>query len=134
MGMENGFMMWNFLGRELYVQKIEGCQVFKWRLRPPSKLTQKQIKHIKANMIQYAKDFQERDHLRSTQVGQKEQEKINILLNSWINTKERYARIAEQQAQYERVIYGAAGDDDEWEEVQVNQILSTKTTEKGKSQ
>lgn len=132
--MENGYIMWNFLGREIFVQKIDGCQTFKWRPRPPSTLTQKQIKNIKANMSQYAKAFQEKDHLRSTQVGQKEQEKIQVLLNAWIGKKERYAKMAEEQARYEREIYGELDGDDDWEEVQVNVMLSTKVETKGRSE
>merc|ERR1712178_553232 len=96
----------------------DGCQTFKWRPRPPSTLTQKQIKNIKANMSQYAKAFQEKDHLRSTQVGQ----------------KERYAKMAEEQARYEREIYGELDGDDDWEEVQVNVMLSTKVETKGRSE
>jgi len=132
--MENGYITWNFLRREIFVQKMEGCQFFKWRPRPVSKLTQKQIKGIKANISQYAKAFQEKDHLRSTQVGQKEQEKIQVLLNSWIAKKDKYAAMAEEQARYEREIYGELDGDDDWEEVQVNVMLSTKVETKGRSE
>jgi len=131
--MENGYQMWNFLGRELYVQKIEGCQVVKWRPRPACDLTDKQTKHIKNNMSSYAKIFIERDHLNATQVGQEEQKKIQELMAIWNDTKMRYQEEADEQAEYERKIFAQLDDEgDDWEEVQVNNLLNIKTEIRGR--
>jgi len=131
--MENGYVIWNFLGREIFVQKIDGMQVIKWRPRPVTKLTQKQVKNIKSNISSYAKAFLEKDHLRSTEVGQVEQEKIQLLLNAWLTTKERYTEMAEDQAAYEQEIYGELDGDDDWEEVTMSSLISTKVETKGRS-
>jgi len=131
--MENGYIIWNFLGREIFVQKIEGMQLIKWRPRPVSKLSQKQVKNIKANISQYAKGFLERDHLRSTEVGQVEQEKIQLLLNAWLSTKEQYVEQADEQAKYEAEIYGVLDGDDDWEEIDMSTLVSTKVEIKGRS-
>lgn len=131
--MENGYIIWNFLGREIFVQKIEGMQVIKWRPRPVSKLSAKQVKSIKANISQYAKAFLEKDHLRSTEVGQVEQQKIQLLLNDWLSIKDQYVDMAEEQAKYEREIYGELDGDDDWEEVQMSSLVSTKVEIKGRS-
>merc|ERR1711881_12590 len=110
--MENGYTMWNFLGRELWTHKTEGFVVFKWRPRPPAKLSAEQIKHIKQNIGTYAKEFMERDAIRSTQVSAVEQPKIKGLLGKWNDRKAKQKAMIEEQLAYQRSIFAAMDDQD----------------------
>jgi len=131
--MENGYVMWNFLGRELYVNKLEGCSIFKWRPRPVSELTTDQIKSIKTNMSSYANKFMEYDAIRSTQVSEVEKEKIVKLMNAWNKRRSNSEFDGAEHIEYERTIYAEFDEDDAGiEEVTVNNLLNIKTEIRGR--
>jgi len=131
--MENGYVMWNFLGRELYVNKLEGCSIFKWRPRPVSDISKEQVKEIKTSLSKYENKFREDDAIRSTQVSEVEKEKIAKVLNAWNQRRNAYEIDSAEQLEYEREVYGELDEgDDGIEEVTVNNLLSIKVEIKGR--
>lgn len=59
--MESGYRVHTFQGRELCRRTIDGLARFRWRPRPPSKLTDQQIKEIRKNLKATSKKFEDED-------------------------------------------------------------------------
>jgi len=126
--MENGYMVWNFQGKELYAKKMDQFCLFKWRPRPKSILTKQQVKQIQSNIKDYAKKFQETDALRHTQVSAVEQKKLFDMLSEWNMRKNRYDDLRIAQEEHMREIdHGVDGDAGGLEEVEVNTLIKSNT-------
>lgn len=58
---ENGYAIWDFRGQEIEKRLLDRFKRFLWRPRPPSLLTKEQKEHIRRNLREYARAFDEAD-------------------------------------------------------------------------
>lgn len=118
--MENGFIIWNFQGKELYAKKLDKFCQFKWRPRPKSILSEAHLKEIHSNIKEYAKQFQEYDAIKSTQVSAEETKKLLRVLNNWNARRNHYADHRRAMRERFAELDGEDSQDDEQEvEIQV---------------
>merc|ERR1712226_118579 len=121
--MENGYIIWNFQGKELYMKKQEKFCLFKWRPRPKSILTENQVKEISNNIKDYAKAFQETDALKSTQVNAEETRKLLDVFNEWNARRNHYYEQTERMRQRMKEIDNEDSQDEDEQIVEVTTRL-----------
>lgn len=123
--MENGYNMWNFQGKDLYEEKMDKLKKVSWRPRPKSVLSDNQLKEIQKNIKEYARQFQESDAIKSSEVGAEEQRKLLTNVNDWNGRINSYNDSRERMADYLRELDGGDQTDDE-KEVETTTIISRK--------
>ena len=125
--MENGYNMWNFQGKDLYEEKMDKLKKVSWRPRPKSLLSDTQLKEIQKNIKEYARQFQESDAIKSSEVGAEEQRKLLSNVNDWNGRINSYTDKRAQMAEYLKELDGDQSDDEK--EVETTTIISRKEEE-----
>jgi len=72
---DNAFWLWNFQGKLLFKQQMDRFCQLQWRPRPPSLLTEDQVKDIKKNMKKYNAMFSLEDKMRESKASKEQIEK-----------------------------------------------------------
>lgn len=97
---DNAFWLWNFQGKLLYKQPLDKFCQLQWRPRPPSLLSEDQIKEIKKNMKRYNAMFSIEDKMRESKASKEQIEKRNNQLKEYdVMCKQWEARYRKEKAQ-----------------------------------
>ncbi|RCN26654.1 hypothetical protein ANCCAN_27619 [Ancylostoma caninum] len=84
MGADLGFRLYTFQGRELCRKGLERLSQFKWRPRPPVKLSDQKLKEIKNNLKKTAVRFEREDNEEKNRASQEVVEKRRYVYTaSW---------------------------------------------------
>lgn len=67
--LENGFAIWDFRGQEIIKHIQDRFKQFIWRPRPPTLLSKDQQKHIRKNLREYSRTFDEDDAAEESNVS-----------------------------------------------------------------
>ncbi|XP_067938024.1 eukaryotic translation initiation factor 3 subunit B-like [Watersipora subatra] len=95
--MDNGFWLWNFQGRQISKNPMDGfCQLL-WRPRPPSLLSAKQIKEIRKNMKEYSRTFEVQDLRSKSKASKDVLDKRKKMKDDFNVYRQRVAKVIEQQ-------------------------------------
>ncbi|KAI4249138.1 MAG: hypothetical protein L6R42_009047 [Xanthoria sp. 1 TBL-2021] len=87
--MENGYHLYDFKGDLLREDHIEKFKQFLWRPRPPTLLSRDEQKHIRKNLREYSKDFDEQDRIEEDKERGAVVEERRRLLSEWLAWRER---------------------------------------------
>ncbi|KAJ9439572.1 Eukaryotic translation initiation factor 3 subunit B [Diplonema papillatum] len=94
--MENGFKMWTFQGKLVTQEKFEKFYQFEWRTRPPSLLSDKDVKMVKTKLRpQWEKKYAEEE---AWILEKDEREKRERMQKEWKSYKDRINEIKKQFA------------------------------------
>lgn len=86
---DNGYWLWSFQGRLLQKQQLDRfCQLL-WRPRPPTLLSNEEIKEIKKNLKKYSQRFEAQDRLRQSTVSTELLEKRRQLMMDYERYREK---------------------------------------------
>ena len=67
--MESGFALWDFKGAELQKASADKFKQLLWRPRPPTLLSKDGQKHVRKNLREFARQFEEQDQLDESNVS-----------------------------------------------------------------
>lgn len=83
--MDTGYIVWSFQGKLLYRSSgmDKFCQLF-WRPRPPSLLTEEDLKRIKKDYKKYNSIFEQKDHATKNRASKELLEKRRALMDSFL--------------------------------------------------
>jgi len=90
--LENGYCIWSFSGKLLSKILKDKLYQFTWRPRPPSLLTEDQIKEIQKNFKNYSKKYSLEESKRKTEAKKERQvkrEKLRQDFLDYIQTKKK---------------------------------------------
>ncbi|KAK7113407.1 eukaryotic translation initiation factor 3 subunit B-like [Littorina saxatilis] len=108
---DNAFWIWNFQGNLVAKQALERfCQLM-WRPRPPSLLTEKQIKEIKRNFKTWAQKFEIEDTMRKMTASKEMIEKRQALMSDFSKLKEEKQKLFEEQKELRLKLRGGVDTD-----------------------
>ncbi|KTG05042.1 hypothetical protein cypCar_00004731 [Cyprinus carpio] len=119
---DNAFWLWTFQGRLLQKNNKERfCQLL-WRPRPPSLLTQEQIKLIKKDLKKYSKIFEQKDRLSQSKASKELVDKRRTMMEDYRKYRERAMDMYNEQRPLRLELRGGVDTDeldsnvDDWEE------------------
>uniref|UniRef100_A0A673J120 Eukaryotic translation initiation factor 3 subunit B n=1 Tax=Sinocyclocheilus rhinocerous TaxID=307959 RepID=A0A673J120_9TELE len=119
---DNAFWLWTFQGRLLQkTNKERFCQLL-WRPRPPSLLTQEQIKLIKKDLKKYSKIFEQKDRLSQSKASKELVDKRRSMMEDYRKYRERTIDMYNEQKPLRLELRGGVDTDeldsnvDDWEE------------------
>ncbi|XP_016122896.1 eukaryotic translation initiation factor 3 subunit B-like [Sinocyclocheilus grahami] len=119
---DNAFWLWTFQGRLLQkINKERFCQLL-WRPRPPSLLTQEQIKLIKKDLKKYSKIFEQKDRLSQSKASKELVDKRRSMMEEYRKYRERAVDMYNEQRPLRLELRGGVNADeldsnvDDWEE------------------
>uniref|UniRef100_A0A673NIX5 Eukaryotic translation initiation factor 3 subunit B n=1 Tax=Sinocyclocheilus rhinocerous TaxID=307959 RepID=A0A673NIX5_9TELE len=119
---DNAFWLWTFQGRLLQkTNKERFCQLL-WRPRPPSLLTQEQIKLIKKDLKKYSKIFEQKDRLSQSKASKELVDKRRSMMEEYRKYRERAVDMYNEQRPLRLELRGGVNTDeldsnvDDWEE------------------
>lgn len=96
--MENGYHIYDFRGEALREEPTDKFKQFAWRPRPASLLTKEEQKHIRKNLREYSRVFEQEDADRGASADQAVVEARRRLLEEWYEWRERMqADLAEER-------------------------------------
>merc|ERR1711937_1012572 len=81
--MENGYIVWSFLGQQLYKVNRDRFFQFLWRPRVPVKLGEEKEAEIQKNLKKYSKKFEAEDESLKSQADTEKLEERNKLDSDW---------------------------------------------------
>ena len=87
--MENGYHLYDFKGELLREEPIDKFKQLLWRPRPLTLLSKDEQKHIRKNLREYSKDFEEQDRIEEDKEKGAIVEERRRLLSEWIAWVER---------------------------------------------
>lgn len=116
---DTGFMMWTFTGSVITREIIHGFKQFLWRPRPPTLLSDKDLKKIRKNLKEYSRDFDVEDMAEKNKASREVVEKRKEQMEEWKILAERWAEEYESQREERIALYGfdpqeALAETDEW--------------------
>lgn len=97
--MDTGYWVWSFQGKVIRRNNSNTFWEFKWRPRPPTLLSEKQLKDIKKNLKKYTVQFEQKDRIRLTKASKDVVEKRQKLWRDFQEYREK--RIEEWKEQKE---------------------------------
>lgn len=80
---ENGFIMWDFKGQQIFKKTMEQFKQFIWRPRPPTPLSKDQMKKIRKNLKSYSEKFDQQDSQASGAVAKNLADKRKKMWREW---------------------------------------------------
>lgn len=86
--MENGYHLYDFKGEQLREEPVEKFKQWLWRPRPASLLSKEEQKHIRKNLREYSKVFEQEDADRGASADLAVVEHRRRLLQEWISWRE----------------------------------------------
>jgi translation initiation factor 3 subunit B len=129
--MENGYIVWSFLGQQLYKVNRDRFFQFLWRPRMPVKLGEETEAEIQKNLKKYSKKFEAEDESLKSQADTEKLEERKNILADWQAFQDRKAKEQEaMKAEYMELIKRSGYVEDqlevEIEEVEVEEVISIK--------
>jgi len=129
--MENGYIVWSFLGQQLYKVNRDRFFQFLWRPRMPVKLGEEREAEIQKNLKKYSKKFEAEDESLKSQADTEKLAERNKMEADWKAFVERkQAEFAATEAQCAALVrlsgYVETDQDVEIEEVEVEEVISMK--------
>jgi translation initiation factor 3 subunit B len=127
--MDNGYILWNFQGKQLSQQSFETFYQFQWRPRQ-TLLSKDQISKVVKNLKKYEKEFDRADKALSRARYLEETRGKRLLRTEYRDIMGKLAEFRRQQKAERKRLLGGYDSDDESnyvnKEVIVETILSTK--------
>ena len=127
--MDNGYILWSFQGKQLYMQSFETFYQFSWRPRE-SLLSRAEIEKVKKNLKKYEKQFDKADRVRQRKLYLEETKGKRMERSKLREVLQRNREIRSQRrAEYIALLGGYDSEDDanyEIREFTQETILSTK--------
>merc|ERR1712032_1324875 len=129
--MENGYIVWSFLGQQLYKVNRDRFFQFLWRPRMPVKLGEEREAEIQKNLEKYSKKFEAEDESLKSQADTEKLEERKNILADWQAFQDGKAKEQEaMKAEYMELIKRSGYVEDqlevEIEEVEVEEVISIK--------
>ncbi|KJX92080.1 eukaryotic translation initiation factor 3 subunit B like protein [Zymoseptoria brevis] len=87
--MENGYHLYNFSGQLLREEPIEQFKQWTWRPRPERLISKEEMKAVRKNLKQYAKEFEELDNAKRSTADKAIIEARRRQLDEWLAWRER---------------------------------------------
>lgn len=87
--MENGYHLYNFSGHLLREEPTEQFKQFTWRPRPERFLSKEEMKEIRRNLKEYAKQFEELDNAKRSTADKAIIEERRQKLDEWLAWRDR---------------------------------------------
>lgn len=87
--MENGYHIYTFSGQLLREEPIEQFKQFTWRPRPDRLLSKEEMKNIRKNLREYARQFDEADQAKKSSADKEVIERRRRMLDEWLAWRER---------------------------------------------
>lgn len=87
--MENGYHLYNFAGQLLREEPTEQFKQFTWRPRPERFLSKDEMKTIRRNLKEYAKQFEELDNAKRSTADKAIIEERRQKLDEWLAWRDR---------------------------------------------
>lgn len=97
---DTGYYLWSFQGKILRRTMLKNFVQFLWRPRPPSLLSEEQLKEIKNNLKKYYPQFESKDRMRLTRASKELVEKRAQLREQFMDYRNK--RLAEWKDQKSR--------------------------------
>lgn len=129
--MENGYIVWSFLGQQLYKVNRDRFFQFLWRPRMPVKLGEDKENEIQKNLKKYSKKFEAEDESLKSQADTEKLEERNKLESEWkAFTDRKAAEFETVKSEYLALVrlsgYVETDQEGEIEEVEVEEVISVK--------
>jgi len=94
---DNAYWLWTFQGRCLKKQPMDELFQFSWRPRPPSTLTNADMREIKKKMKKHTASFELQDQLRSSKASQDLIDERRSLMETWLSFRESFKTIYDEE-------------------------------------
>lgn len=131
---DNAYWMWSFQGRLLRKQNVDRiCQLL-WRPRPPTLLSDQQIKKVKKDHKKYAKQFEAKDRVLQSRVSKEILEKRRELMEMFMGYRKKNMTIYQEQTPYRRELRNGVNTDEvdshteDWDEICVEILIDEVET------
>lgn len=96
--MENGYHIYDFKGEALKEESVEKFKQFQWRPRPATLLTKDEQKHIRKNLREFSRVFEQEDADRGASADLAVVEARRNMLDAWHSWREEIeADLAEER-------------------------------------
>ncbi|CAD6195569.1 unnamed protein product [Caenorhabditis auriculariae] len=92
-GADHGFRIYTFQGRELCRKNMDRLSQFKWRPRPPAKLSEQKLKEIKKNLKKTSARFIKQDDEEKCRASQEVVEKRRKIMNTFNAVRNKNAAV-----------------------------------------
>lgn len=113
---EHGFIMWSFNGKILYKRQSDNFEIFSWRPRPPSILTQQQIEKVKKNLPSKIKQYEKEEQRKSEEERNELLFGLNQAWRDYILWKQELEDYSNEEKE-ERINLLGFGPDEDWVEL-----------------
>ncbi|PIO67121.1 hypothetical protein TELCIR_11145 [Teladorsagia circumcincta] len=130
-GADLGFRLYTFQGRELCRKALERLTQFKWRPRPPVKLSDQKLKEIKNNLKKTAVRFEREDNEEKNRASQEVIERRRKIMAAFeLIRQKNLKKIAAQRELRISLRGGVDTDNKQAEELVEEQIMVALDTQK----
>lgn len=118
---ENGYIIWNFLGRVLDQLKTEKFWQFNWRPRPKSLLSEDEERKLIKDINKKKLEVQEENKKHEEEQKKLAEEKKKELMDSWLKLKSFLSEEYQKRKEIRKSLRGGYLTDDENDLVEVKQ-------------
>lgn len=120
---DTGFGLWTFAGQALRKENIPQFKDLKWRPRPPTLLSDADLKRIRKSLKDFTKEFDETDNALANRASRDVIDKRMKLWNDWMALERKWRITFDRNTSERTLLVGAADkksttieDFEEWEE------------------
>lgn len=131
---DNAYWVWSFQGRLLRKHSMDRvCQLL-WRPRPPSLLSNEEIKKIKKDYKMYSKMFEAKDRVLQSRVSKEILDKRRALMDDFMEYRQQNIQLYQEQTPYRRELRNGVNTDEvdshteDWDEVQIELLVDIVET------
>ena len=129
--MENGYIVWSFLGQQLYKVNRDRFFQFLWRPRMPLDLGKDKENEIQKNLKKYSKRFEAEDESLKSQADVEKMEERKNMETEWADFLESKKKVFEEiREEHEALVrlsgYVESEQSAQTEEIEVEEVVSVK--------